>query len=110
MRGDGDDQGVGGSRTLQHGADGVNGISFHAYQDDIRLSPVFFCGACLYAEEMLPLQVRLQVQSLPADSFQVLSAGNAGHVLACQCQKSGDASSYTARSDDDDVLPPLITR
>ena len=98
---DRDDQGVGGSRTLQHGADGVNGIAFHAHQDDIRLSLVFFGGACLYAEEMLPLQVRLQVQPLSADSFQVLSAGNAGHVLACQCQKAGDASSYTARSDDE---------
>lgn len=50
---------------------------------------------------MLPLQVRFQVQPLPADGFQVLSAGNAGHVLACQCQKAGDASSYTARSDDE---------
>lgn len=62
---------------------------------------------------MFPLQVRLQVQPLPADGFQVLSAGNAGHVLASQYQKAGDASSYTARSDDEivhDVLPPLITR
>ena len=78
--------------------DGVNGIAFHTDEDDIGLAGVFLGGEGGEGQGMLAFQVRLQVQSLPADGFEVLAPGDAGHVLACQGQKTGDAASHTAGS------------